>query len=407
MPLQGCVCCFKMLCPPCCCRLLPLVVGSLLDAFRPGSAPLTVAQQVQRAMQAPGSASPRTPGAAAHLRSLHDLALAFLCSSSTALQHRALRFAHALLQPAAHALQHSGHSAEQLAVAHLGVLREAGLWRLAFGPAFFFWGGGAGATAASSAAQHAEHAEHDPAAAQQAQQLQQHVLLLLAAAATLPGLPDNEAEVGALVTVLDTAALPSAPEPVAAVEPSSASGSAAANGAGAEQQTVVPEVCACLGRTLEAAPATTAAAAGATNLLGTLTQLLTRIQRALAGPGSSGGGGGSSPGSGGPWPGAPGAAGGGTDSSGGAAGDHVEALCSARFAALSLLATYLSKDASTQLRAVQTWDPVAALFSAIWGGDDATRRLALSTVSSCVPAGCWGHAAAIAVPSTVQCSLWL
>ena len=56
-------------------------------------------------------------------------------------------------------------------------------------------------------------------------------------------------------------------------------------------------------------------------------------------------------------------------------------MCSARYAALSLLSAYLSADTQAPLRAVRLWDPVTVLFSAVWEGDSATCQLALSMVS--------------------------
>lgn len=365
---------------PSACRLLPLMLEALLDVFRP-AATIAAAQHAKQ----PFAAAAADPGlhAAPHPHPSHDAILAFLCSTSTALQQRVLRFAAALLAPSQHGMRGSGLSADQLAAANVAALRAVGLWRLAFGPAFFFWGGGAdgqqqeeegeevvvGSLAVTATEQQADQARQQQHHHQQLAQLRQQLLGLVGAAATLACLPENEPEVGTLISVLEQAEGGTA---------CTAAAGAAAHQAGAA---VVPPVCVCLEIMLEKAPATTAAAMGACDLLGALTRLLTRTQRALAasmgttatdaGDNDNGGEEEHSAASG---------------RAGGPGEAAAAALRSARYAALSLLGAYLSTDTPAQLRAVQAWDSVSVLFTAVWEGDEATRRLALDMVGG---AGGW------------------
>ncbi|GAB4815481.1 hypothetical protein N2152v2_002527 [Parachlorella kessleri] len=402
-------------------RLLAVVLGCLLDAFRPAAA-VAAAQLALRSKQHPQNSQQDPSQQHPLVHPLHDAILSFLCYQSTALQHCTLRFAHALLQPAQHSMR-SMLSAEQLAVTHLEVLRQAGLWGVVFGPAFFSWCD-ANSSWEGDQAKQLQHSEQE--------RLQRQILAVLRTAATLPSLDENEPEVDWLVRVLDSARLPSLYAEETAAP--SASGMTAAEDEeggvgpqGTQQQRlelppvsafaaeldslpgvsqvpfealaeaegslkepreerkgappgVVVLVCSCLEQILQAAPATTAAAMSATDLLGVVTRLPTKAQRALAAAAASGAGAGagarSRSASVGDTAGTAGADDGGTQPCQSAA----EALRSARYAALSLLSAYLSADTQAQLRAVRLWDPVAVLFSAVWEGDAATCQLALSMV---------------------------
>ena len=96
--------------------------NAVLDTFRPGPAAGPVNPQ----------GAPSTP---THHDELHSTALIKLSQGDCVLQHQALMFVSALFLAEPATLEH---------------LQAEGLWELAYGEAFFFWGAKPGSSHAAS-----------------------------------------------------------------------------------------------------------------------------------------------------------------------------------------------------------------------------------------------------------------
>ena len=372
-------------------RLLALLLGAVLDCFRPAIA--IAAVPAASGGGAPREAAPSQlpPGSASDLQQLsfHAAASTALHRERCALQHLALEFAAALLRPGSAAAAgagagggggcgdgdgsgggggfEAGHGLPPLLC--LQALRSAGLWELAFGPAFFWWsqpslvepatpespgagassgsGGSGGPTTGSPARQAVAALElgaenrrpsrgrllpsgHPPALAR----LRRRVLGVLELAASLPGSDDSSPEVACLLALLRE---------------------------WPGEHGVVAEVCALLRRLLERAPATTLAALLCEGALGVLPRLMAR-QLQLEDEAVE------------------------ALDEAAAAAEAAAALPAAQSEALALLSALLRSRPDVARAAVTLWSPVVLLFALLWHGDRRPQALGLVLLLMQTPA---------------------